>query len=169
MKKAKVFAMMALSAAVFAGLGSAAEAATFDPNATYKIVNQGSGKVLDVEHNSVESGSGIHQWTYMGLPSQHWKLKPTLDGYYYLINVNSGLAAYPTGSSNGSRAFQAFFDNRESEKWDIQDFGTGYKIASKPYGKVLDIQFNTVDNGGKVHIWQTLSGISTQVWNIVPL
>lgn len=169
MKKSNIFAMMALSAAVFAGLGSAAEAATFDPNATYKIINQGSGKALDVKFNSTDSGEIIHQWDYLGLASQQWKLKPTMDGYYYLVNVNSGLAAFANGSSNGSGVYQMIFDNRESEKWDIQTFGSAYKIASKPYGKVMDIRLNSLSNGGVVHLWQTLSDINTQAWTIVPL
>ncbi|MBL0385265.1 RICIN domain-containing protein [Tumebacillus sp. ITR2] len=173
MKKSKLFAMMALGAILFAGstvgLSSAAHAATFDPFATYKIVNQNSGKALDVEYNSTEASYRLHQWTYMGLASQQWKLKPSTDGYYYIINVNSGLAADASGSSNGSKVWQWYFDNRESEKWDIQPFGSSYKIASKLYGKVFDIEFNSTSDGGNVNLWQSLSGVNSQLWSIQAL
>lgn len=173
MKNSKLFAMMALGAVLFAGstvgLSSAAHAATFDPNATYKIINQGSGKALDVEFNSTSASAGLHQWSYLGLTSQQWKLKPSTDGYYYLVNVNSGLAAFASGGDNGSRVQQMYFDNRETEKWDLQQLGSSFKIASKYYGKVFDIQFNSTGDGGKVHLWQSLSGINTQLWNIVQL
>ncbi|MFD2169600.1 RICIN domain-containing protein [Tumebacillus lipolyticus] len=172
MKKVKFFAMMALGAVLFAGstvgLSPAAHAA-FDPNATYKIINQGSGKALDVEFNSTDAWTGLHQWTYLGLASQKWKLKPSTDGYYYLVNVNSGLAADGSGGSNGSRVLQTFFDNRETEKWDLQQVGSSFKIASKFYGKVFDIQFNSTSDGGKVHLWQSLSGVNTQLWSIVQI
>ncbi|MGB8954861.1 MAG: RICIN domain-containing protein [Tumebacillaceae bacterium] len=173
MKKSKLIAMMALSAVLFAGstvgLSSAAHAATFDPNATYKIINQNSGKALDVEFNSTLPSYRLHQWSYQGLASQQWKLRPSLDGFYYLVNVNSGLAADAPGASNGTKLVQQYWDNRESEKWDIQAVGGVYKIVSKPYVKVFDIEFNSTADGADAHLWQFTSGITSQLWSIVQI
>ncbi|MBA4865313.1 RICIN domain-containing protein [Streptomyces sp. PSKA54] len=49
-----------------------------------------SGKVMDVNGFSTADGTRIQQWTDQHTANQQWRLRPTGDGYYELVNRNSG-------------------------------------------------------------------------------
>ena len=70
------------------------QAATVDANAYYRLVSVNSGKVLDVNGYSTAAGTRIQQWTDQNTPNQQWKLKPTRDGFYELVNRNGGKASH---------------------------------------------------------------------------
>ena len=40
----------------------------------YRIINVGSGKVLDVTGQSTQNGANIQQWDYANQPNQQWRL-----------------------------------------------------------------------------------------------
>lgn len=80
---------------------------------TIILYNVNSGKAIDVDSQRTDSGAVLHQWD---LPSSDkyvrkstmWRVKDAGNGYYYLINVNSGKALDISGASsaNGTRAVQ---------------------------------------------------------------
>ncbi|MFD9405750.1 RICIN domain-containing protein, partial [Streptomyces sp. NPDC059989] len=66
------------------------QAATVDGGAYYRLVSVRSGKALDVNGFSTADGTRIQQWTDQNTANQQWRLRSTGDGYYELVNRNSG-------------------------------------------------------------------------------
>ena len=71
----------------------------------YLIVNQKSGKALDVWDGSMGDGAAVVQWHLDAALSQEWSVIPLSDGNYEILNANSGkaleVAAWST--SDGAR------------------------------------------------------------------
>jgi hypothetical protein len=60
--------------------------------------------VLDVNGFSTADGARIQQWTDQHTVNQQWKLRATGDGYYELVNRNSGKVLGIAGSSTANAA-----------------------------------------------------------------
>jgi hypothetical protein len=173
LKKSKLMKWMALCAPVLFGaiFGFASNAHADiqnDPNAIYKIVNVNSGKVLDVVHNSTEASYRLHQWTYLGLPSQHWKLWALGNNYYYIVNLNSGLAIQPAATGNGAKIWQWPLAFSSLQQWYI-GFAPNtntppYTIRNNDTLRYIDVEFNGTGNGAYIHQWQYVPGVQSQLW-----
>jgi len=59
------------------------------PDGSYVIYNCSSGKALDVQGGSTESGGNVHLWGYAGLDNQKWYIYGRWNGEYYLRPKNS--------------------------------------------------------------------------------
>ncbi|ADO69765.1 RICIN domain-containing protein [Stigmatella aurantiaca] len=173
MKKSNLMKLMALCSLVHFGalFGFASDAHADiqnDPNAIYKIVNVNSGKVLDVVRNSTEASYRLHQWEYLGLSSQHWKLWAIGNNYYYLVNQNSGLALEPAARNNGAKIWQWPLAFSVQQQWHI---GFAPNTGAPPYViknnltlKYIDVEFNGTGNGAYVHQWDYVQGVQSQLW-----
>jgi hypothetical protein len=67
-----------------------ASAATVDTNATYVLVNQHSGKAMDVYNWSTADGAPVVQFTRNNLAVQQWRFVDAGSGYYKVRSVMSG-------------------------------------------------------------------------------
>ena len=152
------------------GAGTAS-ADTFDPNGVYKITNANSGKVLDVQYESLSNGGNIYQYTNVGKANQVWRIQPTGDGYYTITSWNSGKVAEVAGASlsNGGNIQQWDYVGGDHQKWSFQASGTGYKLVNKYSGKVMDVQYNSTADSTNVHQWDNTAGVNSQVWTIEKL
>lgn len=85
-----------------------------------------SGKCLEVWGWSGSDGAAVDMWDYTGTgnPNQNWLIQPTYDGFYEIINVNSGKALeVALGNNtaipfrNGSVADQNAYFGGKNQQW----------------------------------------------------
>jgi hypothetical protein len=134
-----------------------------------KIVNQNSGKVLEISANSTVNGGLAQQWDYISTPSQKWTLTDAGGGYCKLTNQNSGKALEIGGNStvNGARAQQWDYIGTPSQQWQLIDVGGGItQIVNRNSGKTLEISNNSTVNGGAAQQWDYVN-MPSQRWSIV--
>ncbi len=75
---------------------------TVSANNTYKIINECSGLVLEVEGEATTEGTRIDQYTDTGKDHQWWSLKPAApgnEGFYNIENVHSTMSLEVVGYS----------------------------------------------------------------------
>jgi endoglucanase len=85
-----------------------------------------SGKCLEVWGWSGANGGAVDMWDYTGTggANQNWLIQPTYDGFYKIINVNSGKAlevTLGTGPAvpfrNGSAVDQLDYFGGKNQQW----------------------------------------------------
>ncbi|AGC45327.1 hypothetical protein MYSTI_04026 [Myxococcus stipitatus DSM 14675] len=176
MKTTKLMKLVAVCSAVLvcAVLGIASDARadiTSDPNAIYKIVNANSGKVMDVVFNSTQASYKLHQWEYLGLASQHWRLWTGNGLVYYIQNINSGMFIEPAARNDGAKIWQMNPAWNIQQQWRITvDSNTGatlYRIRNELTLRSIDVAANGTGNGALIHQWQYVQGVQSQLWQFV--
>ena len=133
----------------------------------YKIINEKSGKLLNVEDSGLESEMPVNQWEDKGEEdSQKWIVQDTGYGYYNIISKLNGL--YLTVDGNGANCDLLCVKSAtggDNQKFQIVEKGipTGEKIVEEGTYKIVlataPTQSLTVDggktnNGANVHIWE---------------
>lgn len=58
----------------------------------YTLVSGLSGKLLEVANASNAEGANVIQWSDLGGPNQRWIIREVVDGYYSVVNVQTGKA-----------------------------------------------------------------------------
>ena len=133
----------------------------------YKIVNEKSGKLLDVVGSGRTSGTLVDQWEDNGgSDNQKWIIQNAGNGYYNIISKLSGM--YLTVNGNGANCdllCVADSTGGDNQKFKIVEKGTpkGEKTVEEGTYKIVlantPTQSLTVDggkkeNGANVHIWK---------------
>ncbi|WP_406327926.1 glycoside hydrolase family 47 protein [Streptomyces sp. NBC_00203] len=85
-----------------------------------KLTSLGSGKVLEVPRSSTADGTALNQWAHNGTNTQQWTLQATGDGYYRLVNRNSGKAADLDGTGNGAPVVQQPVGGASTQQWQLE-------------------------------------------------
>ncbi len=128
----------------------------------YNIQNVNSGKMLDVEWAGMTMGTNVWQYTDNGCDSEKWLLVDTGDGdnSYYLVSKLNGLyldRSYNSSSDgtnimvwagNGLNNQKFYFNDTETVK-----SGTYSMHSGLDEDKVVDIQWNSTDDGGNVWLY----------------
>jgi glucosylceramidase len=157
----------------FVGTVAAAPATPTTPRAgqTYRIVNRLSGKPIGVYGASTANGAQIVQWTHDGDPDQQWTLLDAGNGYYNLVDVNSGLALDDTNgsTSNGTQMQQwALGVGNSNQQWQITSLGNGYyTLTNRTSGLMLDLANGGLGDGTAIQQWAGSSGDLNQQWALV--
>jgi hypothetical protein len=154
-------------------IGTICEPVSFDPNKCYRLVFSHSGKVLDVPWSS-KGNSYLHQWTWSNQPSQMWKIQKLSNGYYKIINSNSGKALDVAGwkETNGSPIVQwEYWDNTNvhniNQQWKIEKEAGIYQIYSRFTGKVLNLEGTlSKEDGARLNQWTNIDGLGDQRFKI---
>jgi hypothetical protein len=134
----------------------------------YKLVNQCSGKVLDVTSASTDNSVKIIQYTDHGGSNQHWRIVD-LGSYKKLVNHNSGkLLEVARASTANAAVIQQYTDNDGAhQQWLFTNMGNNlYKITNRNSGKVLEVYQASTANNAKV-VQYTDNGGSNQLWRLV--
>ena len=133
----------------------------------YKIVNEKSGKLLDVVGSGMSSGTAVEQWEDNGgYDNQKWIIQDAGNGYYNIISKLSGM--YLTVNGTGANCDLLCVENKtgkDNQKFQIVEKGTpkGEKTVEEGIYKIVlakaPTQSLTVDGGKKedganVHIWE---------------
>ena len=154
-------------------------------NPGYSLVNQRSGKVLDVAKASKEAGARLIQWPPHGGDNQGFMLvgsdEPLVD---QLVAVHSGmcLEAEGGGSASGTRVVQAPPRGAmrgggghwtSPQKWQIT-LGSNplVRVVSKASGKALAVAGHSAKDGAEVVLADTADDpsqwwSSPQLWGVI--
>ena len=111
--------------------------------------------VLDISGASKSDHANVQIWGNGSVSQQRFKLTYS-NGYYKIVNENSGKVLDVSGGSKASGAnVQQYVDNgTDAQKWAIQDAGNGYYyIVSKLSGMYLDVQGGTIKNGANIQVY----------------
>jgi hypothetical protein len=84
-----------------------------------RLTSLHSGRVLEVPQSSTTNGTAFVQWGHNGTNTQQWTLQATGDGYYRLVNRNSGKAADLAGTGNGAAIVQQPVGTATSQHWQL--------------------------------------------------
>ncbi len=155
------------SVKISAAIGAVSENIT--DTASYKIVNENSGKLLDIKDASLSDGAEVIQWSDNGGRSQQWYLVDADGGYKKIVNSNSGRVLDVKGMSveDGGAVAQWISNGGTNQQWKFVDIGNGYyKIVNRNSGKLLDVKKWSTDDGGAVQQWSD-AGRTNQHWKLV--
>ncbi|MFC8193686.1 non-reducing end alpha-L-arabinofuranosidase family hydrolase [Cellulomonas sp. NPDC057328] len=149
----------------------AASAATVDTNASYVLVNRGSGKALDVYNLATTDGARIVQWTRNDGAQQQWQFVDSGDGYYRLKSRLSGkvLDVYNWSTADGAAITQYTDRNQTNQQFRLQDVSGGYvTLIGRQSGKAVEVQGASTADGAAVVQYAPWGGANQQ-WQLVRL
>ena len=146
---------------------------TVEESGTYFIANAGNRNfVLDVNGKSLDNNANVHLWRTLGYGgNQMWQFKKVgNEGYYSIINVNSGKALDVTDAltANGSNVAQFDPNSTAAQLWKPVDNGDGtYTFISKCSGRAMDLKDAKLANGQNIQIYDS-NGTNAQKWYLIP-
>ncbi|WP_107083859.1 RICIN domain-containing protein [Streptomyces viridochromogenes] len=161
----------ALLVALLTGLGAAgtAQAATVDTNASYVLVNRGSGKALDVSGASTADGAAVHQWARHDGANQRFQFVDSGSGYYRLKAQHSGKVLDVSNYSMSDHAdvVQWSDANSVNQQFRLADSSDGYvRLINRNSGKAVEVQNASTADGAKVVQYSDGDG-ANQRWQLV--
>ena len=167
---AAVAAALVVSAgALIVATAPTAAAATVDTNASYVLLNRGSGKALDVYNLATNNGARIVQWARNDGAQQQWQFVDSGNGYYRLKSRLSGkvLDVYNWSTANGGAIVQYTDYNQSNQQFRLQDVDGGYvTLISRHSGKAVEVQGASNADGAAV-VQYTSWGGANQQWQLV--
>lgn len=134
----------------------------------YRIVNQNSGKAIDVPASSTSTGTELIQYTPSTGNNQQWELIDAGNGYYYIRSRVSGLNmdVYGASISDGAKIIQWTSGTGDNQKWKFIDLGNGYyNIECKKSSKNIDVEGSSISNSAKI-IQNAASSANCQKWKM---
>ncbi|MEJ2858171.1 MULTISPECIES: RICIN domain-containing protein [unclassified Saccharothrix] len=145
--------------------GDTPEPVTVEASAYYQFVSVRSGNALDVAGADSADGVRIQQEKRTAdAASQQWRVQPAEDGYYQLVNVNSGkVLGVRAGAEAQANVEQQSDLGAPTQQWTLTEVdGGAVKIVSRASGKVLCVQdgpdgqavVQSDDRGGTDQQWQ---------------
>lgn len=137
---------------------------------TYHIVSAlDNTKNLDVKSVSKDNGANIQLWATQHDPKQGFKVTYLGNGYYKIINSNSGksLDVKSKGVASGTNVQQWSYSGTDNQQWIIKSAGSGYYyIIAKNSGLYLDAAGGKSANGTNVQVYLG-NGTASQKWKLV--
>ncbi|WP_030689214.1 RICIN domain-containing protein [Streptomyces globisporus] len=108
------------------------------PDGAHTLVT--GGKALDNPNHSTTGGTQLITWTPTGGANQNWNLSRKSDGFYELVNAESGLCADVEGGSTtaGAKVIQWACNGGQNQRWNLTPQANGtYTVASVKSGMLL--------------------------------
>jgi len=171
--KLNVFIKSALALLLILMAGICGQKAKADTVPYFMLINQSSGKALDLIGGNMANGAVTNQWTadYNG-PNQRWALSPTpLSNHFKLISWVSGKAVSVSNNSMSTGAqiwAWDFTGDDPGQEWDLVDAGNGwYYIRNVHSGLVLDVANASTADNAMVQQWTNV-GSPNQKWRLQP-
>ena len=103
-------------------------------NINYQIISKANNKVMNIRGFSLDNEAEVTQTDDQGLISQYFYLSSSNDGFYRIINFNSGLYlnVFAAGTDDGAKIIQFQEEDTDNEKWVIEANGDGtWRITPK--------------------------------------
>ncbi|OCT12584.1 hypothetical protein A8709_32745 [Paenibacillus pectinilyticus] len=138
--------------------------------ASYKLINENSGKALDVYTASTAPGTKVQQYMDNGGSAQRWKIDDQGNGAYSLTAECSNLVldVVNGSTSDGAGVQQYTWNGSAAQKWNIINVGNGYyQLINTNSGKALDVANGSTADGGTVQQYSS-NGSPAQLWRLVP-
>jgi hypothetical protein len=128
---------------------------------------------LDVSGASKNNGANVQIYQQNNTVAQKWQIKRGSDGFYRLINPNSGkfLDVDGGGITSGTnvKIWENYDENNLAQAWEIKNAGGSfYTLTNLRSNKNLDVSGANVFNGSNVQIWEN-NGTNAQKWRLKPL
>lgn len=153
------------------GNGTPVAAAAPQNGEVYALLNDCSGKALDVEGVSTANGANVHVWTPHGGANQQFRVVDVGGGYHKLVAQHSGKVIDVNGGGvqNGTNVQQWSDIGSSAQHWKLIDAGNDrYKLEPRNApGKALDVSGAGIADGTNVQIW-TANSSCAQRWTLGP-
>jgi hypothetical protein len=134
-----------------------------------RIVNQGSGKCVDVVSGSTADAAEIIQYTCGSGANQQWQLRNLGNGYYNLVAQHSGKCLDVSGAStaNGAAVIQYTCGSGANQQWQLRAVSgsSNVEIVARHSGKCLDVNGQSADNGARLQQYDCWGG-ANQRWSV---
>jgi mannan endo-1,4-beta-mannosidase len=135
----------------------------------YSLVNQGSGKALDISQESRRLGGNAIQWTYKASGNQQFYLTDLGNGYWSIQAFHSGLVLDVAGGSvqDGANILQWSYHGGNNQQWQLKQNASGaFDVISRQSNKSMTVANG--DDGSNIY-QQTDNGSSYQRWYFNPV
>ena len=133
----------------------------------FTIISKSSGKPLAIANNSQNDNAGLVQ--NGNSTSDVWTFEYAGNGYYYIINKNSGKALDMPGGTGaeGTQPVQWTRNNDRNQQWNVINLGGGmYRISPKCNPRqALDVTGASADDNVAVVQWPYKAS-DNEVWYI---
>lgn len=131
------------------------------------IVNQHSGKCLDVVNGSTANGAEVIQYTCGSGANQRWTLTDRGNGYYNVVSAQSGKCLDVTSASTADGATIKMYTcgSGTNQQFERRAAGNYYQLVARHSGKCVDIPSYSTDNGTRIKQYPCNSG-TNQRWTL---
>lgn len=127
-----------------------------------------TSKLVNVSGAGKNNSTNVQLWQKTSKAAQTWKISYLGDGYYSIMDVNSGKYLDVAGGRKLANTNVQIYqkNNTDSQKWIIKSEGSGrYSIISKISGHYLDCDGAKSTNGTNLKTWYKFkSGNNAQLW-----
>ncbi|MFB8117356.1 RICIN domain-containing protein [Streptomyces sp. NPDC055962] len=142
-----------------------------DVGSWYELINQGSGKALDISGASTAEGGAVQQWTRNGGAHQRFQFVDSGDGYYRLKAQHSGKVLDVHGWSDADHAdiVQWGDTSGSNQQFRLEGSADGrVRLINRNSGKAVEVRNAATTDGAKV-VQSTDRGGVGQQWRLVPV
>jgi hypothetical protein len=132
------------------------------------IVNQASGKCVDVVSASTANAAEIVQYTCGGAANQQWELRNLGNGYHNLVVQHSGkcLDVNNAATADGAAIIQYTCGSSTNQQWQLRSVSGGYvEIVARHSGKCLDVPASSTANSTRLKQYPCNGG-ANQRWTL---
>lgn len=126
--------------------------------------------VLDIVGADTAEGANLQLWERNSQYAQLFELRKNGNGYYQIININSGkaLAAENGGTVEHTNVCQESIGASNSQYWKLVDAGNGYYyIIEKNSGLFLDVDNAWTENGTNIKLFSQNEAYEAQKWLLI--
>src|SRR5262245_22386549 len=120
------------------------------------IINQNSGKGLDVLERSLRDGAEVQQWEYADQPNQNWEIIDLGGDSVAILALHSGkaLTVQRGRDNNGANIVQRRWNDTPQQRWRLTKVDRDwYSICNLDNGKCVDVRERSIENGASVQQW----------------
>jgi alpha-L-arabinofuranosidase len=159
--------------------GESFQEPSYDPNASYKIINKKSGTALSVHQGGSANGSRAILWDFINAEDQLWHIVDIGGSFYKIMNNHSGrvLSTLNGGSGDGTIIhIWDYLTTFPDQHWVISPGSSGFVKITNRNGITNQLGGGTVScrdggtaNDTTIHLWHYLCGFDDQDWSIIPV
>jgi hypothetical protein len=127
--------------------------------------------VLDTVNGATTDGTPIIQWSDQISASQQWQFVAVENGYYKLVNQQSGtvLDVPNASTSTGTQLRLGSNSTSTSQQWQLVDAGGGYfYLTNRNSGLNAEVSNASTADGAAIIQW-TSNGGTNQQWQLLPI
>lgn len=153
-------------------LSHGVRAAAAPVDGEYRLINECSGKVMEVFGARTKSLIDVRLWTWSNELHQKWRLETLTDGTHRLVAKHSGLVLEGAGADlvDGVAVFQQReWRNYDNQRFLIEEAGGGWqRLRVAHNGLALTVRDGSTEDGAV--IWQKPAEDScAQRWKLAPV
>ncbi len=129
--------------------GAAFAQGGFEGPGIYEILNQNSGKVVDLDRNDETT---VIQFESRGADNQRWEFREAGGGWYYIVNTMNSRALEPAGTRKRSPVEGRPFRGSESQQWRLEPGRRQTALILHRTGLALDVPGDSKKNGVRLQV-----------------